>query len=221
MRQSWCVPTALVSAASAALLALPGAASAASAATAAPANIIKNPGAEAGTGSSDGSKVPVPNWTVKKSGTFTAVKYGASGGFPAATDPGPKNRGHNFFAGGTGQSSTQSGTQTDSLSAYAGVIAAGATYTLQGWLGGFADQTDHATLTVTWENAGGTALGTAVIGPVTPAARHDATGLLHRSVTGTVPAGTATALVTLKMVRVDGGYNDGYADSLSLTIVAS
>ncbi|HEY1917647.1 MAG TPA: hypothetical protein VGH27_18920 [Streptosporangiaceae bacterium] len=201
-----------------AALALPGAASAATA----PKNIILNPGAEAGPGSTDGSTVPVPKWTVPKGGTFTAVQYGASGGFPTTTGPGPKDRGVNFFAGGEDpKTNTQKATQTDSLSAYAGVIAAGASYTLRGYFGGFSSQTDHASLTVTWESSAGATLGTATVGPVTEAARHGNTGLLARSVTGTVPAGSAKVLLTIECVRKSGAYDDGYADSLSLTIVAS
>jgi hypothetical protein len=195
---------------------------AASAVAAAPKNIILNPGAEAGPGSTDGSTVPVPHWTVKKGSTFTAVQYGASGGFPDSKSPGPKTRGKNFFAGGpNGQPATQSATQTDSLKAFSGVIAAGAAFTLSGFLGGFADQTDHATVTVTWENSTGASLGTGTIGPVTPGMRKNVTGLLSQSLTGSVPAGSATALVTIKCLRKEGGYNDGYADNLSLTIVAA
>jgi hypothetical protein len=138
------------------------------------------------------------------------------------TDPGPKNRGVNFFAGGpNGKANGQTGTQTDSLKAYAGVIAAGATFKLAGYLGGFDGQTDNVTVTVTWENSTGATLGTATIGPVTESARHGNTGMLARGVSGNVPAGSATALVTIKCVRHSGGYNDGYADNLSLTIVAS
>jgi hypothetical protein len=219
MRMRRLVPAALIPAAAMAALALPGAASAV---TTAPKNIILNPGAEAGPGSTDGSTVPVPHWTVPKGGTFTAVQYGASGGFPTKTGPGPKNRGANFFAGGDeAKANTQTATQTDSLKAYAGVIAAGATFTLAGYLGGYSSQTDNATVTVTWESSTGTSLGTATIGPVTPAGRHDVTGLLAKSLTGTVPAGSASALVTIKCLRHEGSYNDGYADNLSLTIVAT
>ena len=219
MRRSWAVPAALIPAVSTVLLAWPAVASAV---TAAPKNIILNPGAEAGPGSADGSTVPVPHWTVKKGGVFTAVQYGASGGFPAKTDPGPKSRGVNFFAGGNGgKANAQTATQTDSLKSFAGVIAAGATFTLAGYLGGFDGQTDNATVTVTWEDSTGATLGTATIGPVTEGARHGNTGLLSKSLMGTVPAGSATALVTIKCVRHSGAYDDGYADNLSLTIVAS
>lgn len=162
----------------------------------------------------------VPRWKVKKGSSFTAVQYGAPGGFPTSASPGPKNRGANFFAGGPdAHANTQTATQTDSLAAYAGVIAAGATFTLGGYLGGFATQTDHVMVTVTWENSSGATLGTATIGPVTQGQRDNITGLLRRSVTGTVPAGSAKALVAIKCVRNSGAYNDGYADNLSLIIV--
>lgn len=36
---------------------------------------------------------------------------------------------------------------------------------------------------------------------------------------GTVPHGTAKAVVNVEMSRAAGSYNDGYADNLSLTIV--
>jgi hypothetical protein len=224
MRRDSLVAAALVTVFSAAGVAVPAAASAAATAAAAakPANIIRNPGAEAGSGSADGSTVPVPSWTVKKGSSFTAVQYGASGGFPTSASPGPKSRGANFFAGGPdARANAQTATQTDGLAAYAGVIAAGATFTLEGYLGGFATQADHVTVTVTWENSSGVTLGTAVIGPVTQSQRHGVTGLLHRSLTGSVPAGSAKALVTIKCVRNSGAYNDGYADNLSLTIVAA
>lgn len=217
-RSWWGLAVAAPAAVCTALLAVP--AVSATAVTATPVNIVQNPGAEAAKGSADGSVVKVPDWTKNKGAKFTAVQYGASGGFPDATSPGPKDRGKNFFAGGPDSSGTHA-TQTDSLASYKKVIAAGASYTLQGWLGGYEDQTDHATVMVTWENASGTALGTAVIGPVGATARKNVTGLLERTAKGTVPANTAQALITIQMVRADGSYCDGYVDNISLTIVAS
>jgi hypothetical protein len=49
--------------------------------------------------------------------------------------------------------------------------------------------------------------------------RHSKTGLLFRAKMGTVPHGTAKAVVNVEMSRAAGSYNDGYADNLSLTIV--
>src|ERR1700722_250441 len=181
-------------------------------------NLIKDSGAESAKPDSDGGKVKVPDWKPAKGSQFTAVAYGAAGGFPASSSPGPKHRGKTFFAGGP-SGNTSGASQSDSLKAYAKLIASGkAKFQLAGWLGGFSSQGDHATLTVTWTTAKGKALGHTTIGPVTPAQRHDVTGMLHRSKSGTVPKGAAQAVVTLHMVRESGEYVDGYADNLSLTI---
>jgi hypothetical protein len=185
-------------------------------------NLIANPGAEAGPGSASGDDVEViPSWTTANG--FTAVQYQSTeGNFPSSTDPGPPNRGANFFAGGD-TAATATATQTISLANAASAIATGdVEYNLCGWLGGFSTQDDNAVLTATFENAGGTALGTpAQIGPVTEAQRGGQTGLLLQSTSGTVPSGATQVVVTLTMTRLEGTYNDGYADSLDLSISAS
>ena len=181
-------------------------------------NLIVNGNAETGPGSPDGTTLPVPNapsWTL--TGNFTVVQYNAPGGFPLSTDPGPPARGSNYFAGGNNASS--SATQTINVAAGAAAIDAGmATYSLSGWLGGFSSQDDNATLTVTFRNAGATAIGSATIGPVTAADRGSATGMLLRNAAGAVPVGTRTIDVVLQLTRVSGTYNDGYADELSLVL---
>jgi hypothetical protein len=182
-----------------------------------PANIIRDPGAEAAKPNSSSGKVKVPAWTVGKNSQFTAVAYGASGGFPTSASPGPRKRGKNFFAGGRGNSST--GTQTDSLAAFSSLITSGrAKFKLTGWLGGFATQNDTAKVTITWKSSGGKALGHVAIGPVTEAQRKGVTGMLFRSKSGAVPKGAVRVLITVHMVRKDGAYIDGYADNLGLTI---
>ena len=176
-------------------------------------NLIVNGNAEAAVGSVDGSPVPTPGWA--SAGEATAAQYGVDG-WPAPTDPGPADRGLNLLSGGPTED-TSSLTQTAEVSQYASSIDTGhVTYALSGWLGGYQDQEDNATLTVTFQNASGVILGTGSIGPVTAADRKDATGLLQRSSNGTVPSGTRTVLVVLSMLRTDGTANDGYADDLSL-----
>jgi len=55
-------------------------------------NLVTNGGAEADVGAPDSSHVVKPTgWTT--TGQFTAVQYGASGGFPDTTSPGPADRG--------------------------------------------------------------------------------------------------------------------------------
>jgi hypothetical protein len=188
------------------------------AAGAAPVNLVVDPGAERAKPDTDGGQVKVPGWTIVKGSMFTAVKYGAEGGFPDKHSPGPKHRGKNFFAGGP-SGNTSGASQLDSVTAYQHMIRAGnARFTLSAFLGGFSSQTDRATVTVTWETAAGKALGHTTVGPVTVKQRKDVTGLLFRAKSGKVPDAASIARVSLHMVRDDGEYVDGYADNLSLTI---
>jgi hypothetical protein len=183
-----------------------------------PVNLIRDASAEGATPDASGDKVPVKAWTVSHHSQLTAVAYGAVS-FPGKTSPGPHNRGKNFFAGGPSGDSAK-GTQIDSLRGYWHMIAAGnAQFTLAGWLGGYATQHDYATLSVTWLNAHGRPVGDVTkIGPVGPIARHNRSGTLKRRVTAAVPKRAHSALITLRMVRKEGVYIDGYADKLSLTI---
>jgi hypothetical protein len=176
-------------------------------------NLIVNGNAEAAIGSADGTPVSTPGWT--SVGEATAIQYGVSG-WPAPTDPGPADRGLNFFSGGQADA-TSSLTQTIDVSQYASSIdASHVTYVVSGWLGGWSSQDDNATLTVTFQNASGAALGTGSIGPVMSSDRSGVTGFVQQSSSGAVPSGTRTVLVALSMARTEGVANDGYADDLSL-----
>lgn len=182
-------------------------------------NLISNGDAEAGKGSSNGYKiVKVPGW--KEKGNFNVVKYGASG-FPTSSDPGPQDRGQNFFAGGP-KNASSSASQVIDVSAVASQIDTGqVTFDLSGYLGGFESQEDDATLTAIFEGENKSILGTSTIGPVTAAERSDQTGLSFRSSEGTVPIGSRQVKMVLEMTRTNGYYNDGYADNLSLVLTAS
>lgn len=192
-------------------------------------NLIVNGNAEAGQGGSTASDVvPVPGWT--KSGvssTFTAAKYGTldqSGApdLPSATDPGPADRGQNFFFGGvnTAATTTSSASQVIDVSQIGSAIDNGASFDLSGYLGGWQTQNDNAVLKVNFKSATDAVLRTDQIGPVSAADRTNHTGLLFRSVQGTVPAETRRIEVVLQMTRTDtsDSYIDGYADNLSLVL---
>jgi len=170
-------------------------------------NLIVNGGAE--TGSTAG-------WT---STGAEAVLYGAAGGFPTSGDPGPADRGNYFFGGGDDASSELTQTITLTSSDITQISSGGgATFDLTGYLGGFSTQNDHATLTAVFKDSGNASLGSATIGPVLAADRGDVTGLLFREMTGVVPTGTVSIFVTAEFTRLEGSYNDGYADNLSLTL---
>ncbi|MBS0190616.1 MAG: hypothetical protein U0573_01840 [Phycisphaerales bacterium] len=174
-------------------------------------NLIVNPGAETGA-----AGPAVPGWTT--TGTFEVVAYSAGGGFPALTDPGSPNRAQKFFSGGQG-GALSSALQTISLDAFSAAIDSSSQgFTLSGWLGGFSSQDDHCDINVTFLSASAGTLGQATIGGVRASQRNWLTGMLFRTTSGVVPAGTRSARVEILMTREAGSYNDGYADDLSLTL---
>ena len=181
-------------------------------------NLIVNGDAEADTGASSKQQVIAPSgWTT--TGQLTAVQYGTPGGFPDHNSPGPKHRGQNDFEGGNAPLSTA--TQTISLRRSRVAIRTGTVrYAFSAWLGGLENQHDNARVTVQFLSATGTALGSVTLGPVTPLQRHGVTGLRYRSQSGTVPKRTAKAVVTLVITRLEGNYNDGSADNISLVLTS-
>jgi hypothetical protein len=190
-------------------------------------NLIHNPDAEKGAGSPDGGVVPVPRWLADSHGVHplpTQVRYGGvepSGlAFPTATDPGPKNRGSNLFAGGPDRDFAFA-YQDIPLEAFAAAIDSGsACYTLQGWLGGFSSQKDNAYVGIEFSSPDGSFM-IDTLKPVTNVDRHDQTGLLKRKAVGAIPPGTRSVLVAMEFTRVDGTYNDAYIDGLSLNVTTS
>ena len=198
----------------------PAAAPTASSGTSAPspppftaANLIQNPGGESDTGATDSTPIVTPSIWTTAAGEPDVVRYGASGGFPDATSPGPPDRGSNFFGGGNVACSEM--TQKIDLSSRASDIDAGkVTFYLSAWLGGYDGQDDFATLTVTF-TPGGSAF---TIGPVTQADRQGEIALQQRSTTGSVPSGARSATVLLQSTRFSGTYNDGYADDLTFEL---
>jgi hypothetical protein len=180
-------------------------------------NLIINGDAESDVGSAAGAVIgSVTGFTTV--GNFTVTKYGASSGFPLATDPGPVNRGLNFFSGGPNNAAS-SAHQLIDVSSIASSIDLGSTrYELSGFLGGFSSQGDHAVLTANFWDDQNAPLGFSAIGAVTNIDRNNVTGLLERSTDGIVPVGTRSIQIALALTRTAGAYNDGYADNLSLIL---
>jgi hypothetical protein len=179
-------------------------------------NLVVNGDAEADTGSPSDSQIVKPTgWTT--TGQFSAVQYGASGGFPDKTSVGPTDRGNNFFAGGNVTKSTAS--QTIDLAAGASTIdAGGVTFVLSGWLGGYSNQDDSATVSVTFLSESGAVLRSAAIGPLKSADRKAVTGFFQRKATGLVPPSARSARVVITDTRYAGAYNDSYVDDVSLVL---
>jgi hypothetical protein len=179
-------------------------------------NLVVNAGAEAGTGSPDSSQVvPPPGWVV--TGPFTAVQYGAPD-FLTAADGARLGGGVIFFAGGPTNVASAAAQTIDVSEAAPEIDAGKVTATLSALLGGYASQTDRATVTATFISATEASLGTVSLQPVTAADRGSVTNLIPRSASGAVPAGTRGIAVRIDAVRDAGAYNDGYIDNVSLTL---
>ena len=182
-------------------------------------NLIRNGDAESAAGSPNGTFVGTPRWSVTQ-GMFTAVPYNSPNGFPAVpTDTVPANHGYNFFAGGLADISEAS--QTLDLNPVGGAIDTGqVSYELSADLGGYAGQGDNATLALRFYDGTFTLFGSPVtIGPVTVTDRQGLTGLLHVSVPGQVPVGTRFLQAVVTM-NGSSGFNDGYADNISVVLNA-
>jgi len=180
-------------------------------------NLLQNPGAEDGPGvlpgpEGCGGQPNLPGWT--GNGSVGVCRYGPD---VPLNSPGPADRGNQYFSGGTSAVATAS--QTVNLASYAATIDAGSqSYTLSGWLGGWSSQNDNARVKVEFKNASGSTLGSAEIGPVLAAERNNVSGLVLKSVSGTLPSGARSAVVTMTMTRVAGDVNNGYADNLSFVL---
>src|SRR5262245_7249806 len=162
-------------------------------------NLVVNGGAEAAPGSPDASQVAAPpGWVV--TGPFTAVQYGAPD-FLTAADGARLGGGVNFFAGGPSNAASAAAQTIDVSEAAAEIDAGKVTATLSALLGGFASQTDRATVTATFISATTAALGTVSLQPVTAAERGSITTLIARSASGAVPAGTRDIAVRIDAIR--------------------
>ncbi len=189
-------------------------------------NVILNPGAEAAPGSpTNNIVVPVPNW-MTTAGNFTVVQYSSLPQpiptVPRFTDPGPPDRGLNFFSGGAngnpdGTFISSADQILDVSNAAALIDASLVPFTLSGYLGGYLDQRDFANFTAFFNNGGGMTLGSATIGPVTLAERMGLTGLLFRTTSGAdlIPVGTRQIDFRIVSTGIDGNQVDGYLDNLS------
>jgi hypothetical protein len=102
--------------------------------------------------------------------------------------------------------------------AAAEIDAGKVTATLSALLGGYATQTDHATVTATFLNAAGAPAGAVGLPTVAPAERGSVTALVARSASAPVPAGTRGISVRIDAIRDEGSYNDGYVDNVRLVL---
>lgn len=179
-------------------------------------NIIYNGDAEKGAGLTDDTSFPldIPRWV--RSSDFATDNYINLDSVPANVT-GPPDRGKLFFYGG--QTVVSTGYQDIDISSASGNVDLGQIrYNFSAWIGGYSSQEDNCVVTIQFRNWAGTVLGTAKLGPVTSSDRGGTTGMLLRTTSGTIPAGTRYANVLMTSTRLEGLDNDGYADSLSLIL---
>jgi hypothetical protein len=171
----------------------------------------------------------IPKWIRDTNTGYAAIlKYGAvkylSDSFPSQTDPGPIERGDNFFAGGYNSAFTatkirqQIKLATDWLEA---TDAENVRFELEGWFGGYLSDNDTAYLTLEFQDVSGNRLGSASTTGVFASDRKNKTGLVRRAAKGDFPQGTRSILVVLNMFNygfASNYYNDGYADNLSFKL---
>ncbi|MDT7835685.1 PEP-CTERM sorting domain-containing protein [Aquabacterium sp. OR-4] len=172
-------------------------------------NLIVNGDAEAGTS----------GWTAfDGTAIFGSVAY--SSNWVTPSQPGPADRGSRLFVG-DGGNAFAAGYQALDVSDLSAQIDLGqVSYSLSGWLGGWTTQNDNALLYVQFFGAGNADLGNAQLGPVMPADRDSATGLVLVGTSGALPTGTTSVVFSLSMERFSGGDNDGYADNLAFQLQA-
>lgn len=174
-------------------------------------NLIKNGDAEAGLGGNS-QVVTVPDWTYITGG-FTVIKWDVGAGYPSSADPGPLDRGLNYFSGGTHDSYSAAYQVTDVLD-----NAGNAAFYASGYFGGFSTQTDYSQLTIKFLDEYSSIIGYAAFGEATPAERNNATGLIFKEILGVTPVGTKRIEFLLEMNRQQGSANDGYADNLFFSL---
>jgi hypothetical protein len=181
-------------------------------------NLIKNPGAELGRGVTTVNAFgSVPGWS-NESGQFGAATYTFPNGFYFKTTPGPKDRGKNYFFGGTTEKAVAAnasvGKQTIALPA----SAVGRKATLSGWLGNYGGIRSQVRAEFT--DAAGTVLATVRIGPIVTIGN---AVMALRSRSGTVPPKTKKVTISLifgpnAKPGIAGVYNLAGADNLSLVL---
>jgi hypothetical protein len=176
-------------------------------------NLIKNPGAEGGLGiTSVGASGAVPGWTTV-AGEFGAASYTFPNGWFSQRTKGPKNRGKNYFFGGTVTTSTNAvatiGKQTIALPA----AAVGRKATLSGWLGNYVN--NRAQVRAEFADAAGKVLLRVRIGPDTTIAGTD---MVFRTRSGKVPAGATQVTIVVTFAGGGVAYKLAGADALALVL---
>jgi hypothetical protein len=162
----------------------------------------------------------IPGWRVIRGGA-SVLCYSAFQ-FAEVTPATPSNgsAGNALFAAPGADTAME---QSVDVSAAATAIDSGTvTFSLSGWLGGWSNRPESATLTAVFLNATGQSTGTpVVIADVDAQARGNVTGLVQRAVDGVVPPSTRQITVTVQFLSGMTSFQNAYADNISLTLTGS
>ncbi|GGJ28200.1 NHL domain-containing protein [Streptomyces brasiliensis] len=185
-------------------------------------NLIANPGAEDYTAATALGAPLTDDQTIANCWTSSSPLNAPDGTQESRASTYPGVSGSRVFYGGTNPSTvsipgiTTTGTQKIDVSS---IEAGGEPFKLSAALGGYATQSDYATVTAKFLASDGSTLSTGVIGPVTAAQRNSISSLLPQAWYGTVPDDTEQIVISIATVGVSSGANsDGTADNLNLTI---
>lgn len=184
-------------------------------------NIIVNGNAEASAGAPNFGATSAPSsWTVTSN--FSAVQYAAGGGGDLNSSISTAvGGGNNYFAGGPSNAAASAQQLINVADLAAAIDGGGLGFAFSALIGGFATQDDNMVISAIFLDAGAATLGTQSLGPVTQGDRGGVSNLLLRSVNGFVPVGTRSIEIDMQASRLQGSYNDGYADNLSLLLAGN
>lgn len=166
---------------------------------------------------------PTSGWTGGLQDFIIAVTYTASSpgpGIVTRTDPGPSERGLQYFATSSTSFEVNAWQSKDISSISQQVDTGAAGFTLSGYFGQLQGRDDRAILRLYFQYANGTEVTPSVsIGRVTSADLLGKAGLLYRSWSGLLPKGTRKLTFQLQMITpVQSGNADAVADNLSLIL---
>ncbi|MBS3183443.1 DUF7507 domain-containing protein, partial [Leucobacter manosquensis] len=168
----------------------------------------------------DAEQPTTAGWT----GSLHRATHG-TGGYPGSVIVNSSGLTGETYPGGSGLfagvGAVSTATQTISLSTSAAAIDNGQVDALLSvYIGGYANQRDHAQVTYTFYDADGTELAAVEFGPATSTDRGNISGFIHFSETVRLPAGAREAVITIDAVRYTAPANDGYVDNVSLMLDA-
>jgi hypothetical protein len=159
----------------------------------------------------------VPGWHVLRGAASSLCYQAFTYAQVKPVTPRPSDAGEALFAApGADTAMEQS---VDIGAAAAAVDRNGVSYSLSGWLGGWRDRPERATLTAIFLDANGNATGSpVVIADADADARGKVTGLVAREASGVVPGGTRQIVVTVHFLSGPTSFHNAYADNISLTL---